>query len=172
MTFFRLGTAGWGRAAIALSGIMLADIMLTGAVAAPAMAQVPMPLPQSPEAADIASCLCLQQAVDATGTAMSQQQGAYEASRREVADLDAQLQNARMNLNVENPAAVAQFRQLLDRRDAAYRQSSGVLFTQYQNTVALYNNRVNEFNARCANRPRNPALVSQVQAALVCPPVP
>jgi hypothetical protein len=134
------------------------------------MAQVPVP--QSPETAEIAFCLCLQRAVDATGAAMTQQQGAYEASRREVADLDAQLQNARMSLNVDNPEAVARFRQVLERRDAAYRHSSGVLFTQYQNTVGLYNNRTNEYNARCANRPQNAVLVNQVQATLTCPPVP
>ena len=66
------------------------------------------------------------------GAARTDRERAYEASRREVADLDAQLQSARMSLNVDNPNAVAQFRQLLDRRDAAYRQSSGALFNQYQ----------------------------------------
>ena len=165
MRFFRLGTANRVGAAAVLSGVVLA-----GAVAVSARAQVPVP--QSPEAADIAYCLCLQRAVDATGAAMTAQQGAYDASRREVTDLDAQLQSARMGLNVDNPEAVAQFRQLLDRRDAAYRHSSGTLFTQYQNTVALYNNRVNDYNARCADRPRNPILLSQVQATLICPPVP
>ena len=90
------------------------------------------------------------------GAARTERERAYEASRREVADLDAQLQNARMSLNVDNPNAVAQFRQLLERRDAAYRQSSGALFTQYQNAVALYNERVEEYNARCADRPQEP----------------
>lgn len=165
MRFFRLGTANRVCAAAVLSGFVLA-----GALAMPARAQVPMP--QSPETADIASCLCLQRAVDAIGARMTQQQGAYDASRREVADLDARLQSARMNLNVDNPEAVAQFRQVLERRDAAYRHSSGPLFTQYQNTVALYNNLVNDHNARCADRPRNPILLNQVQATLVCPPVP
>ena len=160
MRFFRLGTAGWVCVAAAWSWT----------VTAPATAQ--MPMPQSPEAAAIASCLCLQRAVDSLGAARNQQQGAYEASRREVADLDAQLQSARIRLNVDNPEAVAQFRQLLDRRDAAYRQSSGPLFTQYENTVGLYNERVNEYNARCADRPRNPISVNQVQATLVCPSAP
>jgi hypothetical protein len=160
MRFFRLGTAIRGCAAA----------LLLWAAAAPAMAQVP--LPPSPEAAEIASCLCLQRAMDATGAAMTSQQGAYEASRREVADLDAQLQSARTTLAVDNPEAVAQFRQLLERRDAAYRRSSGTLFTQYQSTVAAYNNRISEYNARCADRPRNPVLLNQVQATLVCPPVP
>jgi hypothetical protein len=165
MKFFRLGAASWMRAAVALAGIGLA-----GAAAAPAMAQVPMP--QSPEAADIASCLCLQRAIEASGATMTERQGAYEASRREVTDLDAQLQSARMNLNVDNPQAVAQFRQLLGRRDAAYRRSSGAAFAQYQNAVGLYNDRVNEYNARCADRPRNPVLLNQVQATLICPPAP
>ena len=47
--------------------------------------------------------------------------------------------------------------------------SSGTLFTQYQNAVALYNQRTSEYNARCADRPRNPLLLNQVQATLVCP---
>lgn len=147
-----------------------AALAVLWAVAAPAGAQVPPP--PSPEAADIAACLCLQRSMDALGAAMADRQHAYEASRREVADLDAQLQSARMNLNVDNPDAVAQFRLLLDRRDAAARRSSGAFFSQYQNAVALYNDRVGEFNARCADRPRNPVLLNQVQATLVCPAAP
>ena len=101
---------------------------------------------------------------------MTERQGAYEASRREVAELDAQLQNGRMSLNVDDPNAIARFRQLLDQRDAAYRRSSGPLFSQYQNAVGRYNERISEYNARCADRPRNPVLLNQVQATLVCPP--
>ena len=157
MRFFRRGAA-IGLCAVA--GVLL------GAVA-PASAQVLVP--PSAEAADIAACLCLSQALSASGTAMTERQRSYEASRQEVADLDARLQNARTSVNVDNPNAVAQFRQLLDQRDAAYRRSSGTLFTQYQNAVALYNQRTSEYNARCADRPRNPLLLNQVQATLVCP---
>jgi hypothetical protein len=160
MRFFRLGAAMG----------LYATVALSWAAIVPATAQVAVP--PSPEAADIAACLCLQRAVDSLGAAMADRERAYEASRREVADLDAQLQNGRMSLNVDNPAAVAQYRQLLDQRDAAYRRSSGAVFTQYQNAVALYNGPVSEYNARCADRPRNPVLVNQVQATLVCPPVP
>jgi hypothetical protein len=145
-----------------------AAVVLSWEAVTPASAQVPVP--QSPEAADIAACLCLQRAFDALGAARTDRERAYEASRREVADLDAQLQSARMSLNVDNPEAVAQFRQLLDRRDAAYRNSSGPVFSQYQSAVGLYNERVNEYNARCTDRPRNPILLNQVQATLVCPP--
>ncbi len=158
MRFFRLGAAIGMCAAVALA----CDAV------APAAAQVPVSPP--PEAADIAACLCLTQAVEALRARMTERERAYEASRREVADLDAQLQNARMSLNVDNPNAVAQFRQLLDQRDTIYRRSSGSLFDQYQSAVALYNGRVSEYNARCADRPRNPILLNQVQATLVCPP--
>jgi len=160
MRFFGLGAA---------SGICAAVASLWVA-AAPAAAQVPVP--PAPEAADIAACLCLQRAVDALGAARIDTERAYEASRREVAELDAQLQNARMGLNVDNPEAVAQFRQLLERRDAAYRSSSGAVFSQYQNVAGRYNERVNQYNARCADHPRSPVLLNQVQATLVCPPVP
>jgi hypothetical protein len=158
MRFITLGAALRICVAVALSGIAMA----------PATAQVPG-TPPTPEVADIAACLCLQRSVDALGAARTDRERAYDTSRREVADLDAQLQSARMSLNVDNPTAVAQFRQLLERRDAAYRQSSGPLFNQYQDAVALYNGRVGEYNARCADRPRSPVLLSQVQATLVCP---
>jgi hypothetical protein len=146
-----------------------AAVALSCAAIAPATAQVP---PPSSEAADIAACLCLQRAIPALEAAMTQRGAAFEASRQEVANLDAQLQSGRATINVDSPDAVAQFRQLLERRDAAFRNSSGPAFTQYSSAVALYNDRVNEFNARCAGRPRNPALLNQVQATLVCPPVP
>src|SRR5688572_10392105 len=84
-----------------------------------------VPPPASPEAADIAACLCLRQTVDALAAEMSAKQAAYQASQSEVAALDAQLQSARSTLNVDDPEAVAQFRQVLERRDAAFRQSNG-----------------------------------------------
>lgn len=138
------------------------------AAAMPAVAQAPPPPP--PEASEIAACLCLRQAVDALGADMTARQQAYDASRSEVAALDAQLQSARASLNVDNPQAVAQFRQLLERRDAAFRRSSGATAGEYAGVVERYNARVNEYNARCANRPRDAALLARVQATLTCPP--
>jgi hypothetical protein len=153
-----------GAAAVFCSALALLSVGV-----APAEAQMPVP-PPSPEAADIAACLCLKQSADALGATMADRQHAYDASRQEVAGLDSQLQSARMSLNVDNPEAVAQYRQLLDRRDAAYRRSSGALFSEFRSVVARYNARIGEYNARCADRPRNPILLSQVQATLVCPP--
>lgn len=149
------------------AAMRMAAVALSCAAIAPAGAQ--MPVPASPEAADIAACLCLQRSLDAAGAAQADRQRAYEASRQEVSGLDAQLRSARATLNVDNPEAVAQFRQLLERHDAVLRQSSGPLFNQYSSAVALYNQRTGEYNARCANRPTNPVLLAQVQATLVCP---
>ena len=77
---------------------------------------------------------------------MTERQRSYEASRQEVADLDARLQNARMSVNVDNPSAVAQFRQLLAERDAAFKQSSGEVLAVNQAATAQYNQAVAAYN--------------------------
>ncbi|MGE5270617.1 MAG: hypothetical protein ACM3JG_13200 [Thiohalocapsa sp.] len=158
------------------TGLWAAAVAL--AAMAQAHAQVPppvvpvAPLPPGPagEAADIASCLCLGQTVNTLNAEMASQQGAYHASQDELARLDAQLATARASLDVNNPAAVAQFRELLGRRDAAFRRSTSLATGTLNSVVGRYNARVNEYNARCANHPRDPVLLRSVQATLVCPP--
>jgi hypothetical protein len=151
------------------------------AAAGPAMAQAP-PYPPPPppvaaapaassEAAEIAHCLCLGQAVITLSADMTAKQRAYDAVRDELARLDAQLQTARAGMNVDNPQSVAQFRQLLEQRDAAFKRSTGVVTGDLSSATERYNARAGEFNSRCANRPRNPDLLSTVQATLSCPPL-
>jgi hypothetical protein len=147
-----------------------------------AMAQVPVPVypappvpaapasPEAPEAAEIAHCLCLRQAVDALGAQMSGGRQSYDQSLAELSRLDAQLERERASIDVNNPASIAHFRQLLQERDALYRRSSGPMVTDLSSVVARYNTRVNEYNARCADKPRNSVLVGSVQATLTCPP--
>src|ERR1700739_3723495 len=115
----------------------------------PVRAQVPV-LP--PEPAEIAACLSLQQSVAALSADMSAKNQALDAVKNHLADLDSQLAHEKPQVNVNNPDAVARYKALLEQRDARY------------------NARVNEYNARCANRPFNSAVVAQVQAQLVCPP--
>jgi hypothetical protein len=126
--------------------------------------------PPSPEATEIAACLCLQQAMDASRADMSGGQQAYMAAQSELAQIDAQLQGERARMDVNNPQAVAQFRQLLERRDTVFRRSTGLASGDLHNATERYNARVNEFNVRCANHPRNPDLLRAVQATLACPP--
>jgi len=135
-----------------------------------ASAQVPPPpVPLPPEPAEISACLCLQQAVATLSAEMNQRTLALGAVGRQLSDLDAQLAQARANLNVNDPNAVARYKAVLEQRDAAYRQSIGPAHADATRATARYNERVNEYNARCANRPFNSALVADIQAHLSCP---
>jgi len=135
----------------------------------PPYGAVPVP-PLAGEAGEIAACLCLRQAMDTLGADMAAQQTSREAVSAELARLDAELQGARAGMDVNDPAAVARFRQLLEQRDAAFRRSTGLATGDLASATQRYNQRVNEYNARCANRPRDPGLVASVQARLSCPP--
>jgi len=137
------------------------------AVASPAAAQAPYP---SPEATEVAACLCLGQAVSALSADTAARQGSYAAVQDELTRLDAQLQSERAGMDVNNPQSVARFRQLLEQRDAAFQRSTRLATGDLAGAVERYNARVNEYNARCAGRPRDPDLLGRVQATLSCPP--
>ncbi|HMD64461.1 MAG TPA: hypothetical protein VKF83_10880 [Stellaceae bacterium] len=137
------------------------------AVFAPAVARAQIP----PEAAEISACLCLQQAVSTLSAEMKAKTQALDAVNRQVADLDSQLARERSTLNVNSPDAVARYKALLERRDGVYGQSVGPVHAEAAQATARYNARVNEYNARCANRPFNSAIVTEMQAHLVCPPL-
>jgi ABC-type transporter Mla subunit MlaD len=124
-----------------------------------------------PEPAEISACLCLQQEVATLSAEKNQRTQALDAVSRQLSDLDSQLAQARANLNPNDPDAVARYKALLERRDAAYRQSIGQVHADAAQATARYNERVNEYNSRCAGRPFNSALVAEIQAHLSCPPV-
>jgi hypothetical protein len=135
----------------------------------PAYGAVPAP-PLSGEAGDIAACLCLKQAVDVLGADLAVKQRSRDEIDAELSRLDAEMQRARAGVDVNDPAAVARFRQLLERRDAAFRRSTALVTGDLSSATEHYNSRVNEYNSRCANRPRDPGLLASVQATLSCPP--
>jgi hypothetical protein len=150
---------GFGRATVL--GLGFVALIAPGA----ARAQVPS------EASEISACLCLQQAVATLSAEMNTKTQALNAVQSELADLDAQLARERPAVNVNNPDSVGRYKALLERRDAAYHQSIGPVHADATQAVAYYNTRVNEYNAQCANRPFNSAVVAQVQAHLTCPPL-
>jgi hypothetical protein len=135
--------------------------------ASPAGAQVPPPA--SGEAADIASCLCLRQTIDASSADLAAKQSAYQSLQVELTRLDERLQRERASIDVDNPEAVARFKELLGRRDTAFRRSTNEAAPALSAATARYNGQTEEYNARCANRPRNADLLAHVQATLVCP---
>ena len=123
----------------------------------------------APGPSEIAACLCLQRDVSTLSAEMNAKNQAFSAVTQQLADLDAQLARDRSSMDVNNPDAVARYKALLERRDAAYRQSIGPVHDEAGQATARYNARVNEYNAHCANQPFNSAMVQQVQVNLVCP---
>ena len=135
-------------------------------VTTPADAQAP---PASPEASAIAHCLCLHRDLGALGADMAAKRRAYDQLQHELAAVDAELQRERATIDVNNPDAIARFRQQLLQRDALFERSTGPAASDLAAAVARYNATVGQYNAQCANRPRDPVLLSQVAASLVCP---
>ncbi len=122
--------------------------LLCAALTAPALAQ----MPPGPEL----TCYCLKQSVDDANTDMQTKQSELGAARSRVVSLDRQLAAARAQMNVNDPQAQAQFRQLLAQRDAAFRQSNGDLIAASQAATAHYNQAVANYNNQCAGRPLPP----------------
>ena len=105
---------------IAVCGAMLFGAglsVVTGAATARAQ--------MSSDPAEITTCLCMQQGVAALSGDMSAKTQALAAVRQHLADLDAQLAQARPNVDVNNADSVARYKALLQQRDAAYQQSLG-----------------------------------------------
>lgn len=123
------------------------------------------------ESAEIAACLCLDQAVKTLRGDMDAKNQALNAATQRLADLDAQLARGKPQVDVNNPDSVARYKAMLEQRDAAYRQSIGPVHADAAQATARYNATVNQYNARCANRPFNSAVVAEAQAHLMCPPL-
>jgi len=125
-----------------------AGALLCAVLAAPAMAQMP-PGPDF-------TCLCLKQSVDDLNTDMTAKQGELNTAQARLGQLDDQLAAARAKEDVTNPQSVAEFRQLLAQRDAAFKQSNGGLIAAVQAATARYNQAVADYNTQCAGRPLPP----------------
>lgn len=129
-----------------------------------AKAQIPY------EPAEINACVCLQLASAALAADKDAKSQALAAVNQQLTDLDAQLASARSRIDVNNSDAVARYKVLLERRDAAYGQISPAQSVAAA-AVARYNATVDEHNRRCAGRPFNSELVAQIQAHPNCPPL-
>jgi hypothetical protein len=132
MTAFRLGLG----------------LLLCAALAVPGWAQ----MPPGPDFA----CLCLKQAVDDAHNDMQAKNAELGAAQAQLNQITGQLTTARASLDVNDPQAVAQFRQLLAQRDQAFRHSHGDLIAAAQATTAHYNQAVANYNNQCAGRPLPP----------------
>lgn len=138
--------------------------VLTLAAAGGAKAQIPY------EPAEVNACVCLELASAALAADKDAKSQTLAADNQQLADLDAQLASARSRIDVNNPDAVARYKALLQRRDAAFGQISPAQSVAAA-AVARYNAIVDEHNRRCAGRPFNADLVAQIQAHPNCPPL-
>jgi hypothetical protein len=145
---------------------VLGSVILALCAAGATEAQIPIPN----EPAEINACVCLQLASGALAADKDAKSQALAGASQQLTDLNAQLTSARSTINVNNPEAVARFRALLERRDAAYAQISPAQ-SAAADAVARYNASVGEYNQRCAGRPFNSDLVAQIQARPNCPPL-
>jgi hypothetical protein len=139
----------------------LSVVALTGAVRAQ----------MSSDPAEITACLCQQQGVATLSADMSAKTAALAAARQRVADLDAQLLQARQHLDPNNADQEAQFKALLARRDEAYKASIGPVVGEADQATQRYNTHVNQYNGQCASRTFNADMMAQIQSHLVCPPL-
>jgi hypothetical protein len=130
--------------------------VLTAGIAFALPVQPTHSLAQMSPADPYAACWCLKQAVDDANTDLAAKQGALSAAQAHLNELDGQLAQARATEDVNNPQSVAQFRQLLAQRDAAFKQSNGDIVAAVQAATARYNQAVADYNNRCAGRPLPP----------------
>jgi hypothetical protein len=142
MTVFRLGLG----------------VLLCAVLAAPGWAQ----MPPGPDL----TCLCLQQQVNSSMSNMQAANAQLSATQAQLTQLDGQLAAARAGLDVNNPQAVAQFRQLLAQRDTAYKQSTGGALSAAQAATASYDQAVAGYNNQCAGRPLPPPPPGPLSCAL------
>ena len=149
---------GLRRATVLSFGVL--TLMATGG----AKAQIPN------EPAEINACVCLQLASAALAADKDAKSQALAADNQQLADLDAQLASARSRIDPNNAQAVAGYKALLERRDAAHGQISPAQSAAAA-AVARYNASVGEYNQRCAGRPFNSELAAQIQAHPNCPPL-
>jgi hypothetical protein len=147
--------------------IMCCLAVLTAGLAAGTIAS---PTPVQAQVPGMLDCACLSLAVEALGADLAAKRQAYDGLQGEIGQLDNQLQGERSRMDVNNPAETARFRQLLERRDALFQQSTGPAFSALSQATDRYGARVQEYNGRCTGRPLDPGLVAQARATRACPP--
>ncbi len=145
--------------------ILGAAALLAFAAPGPTRAQM------SSNPAEITACLCQQQGIATLSADMSAKTRALAGARQHVADLDAQLLQARQHIDVNNAQSEEQYKQLLGQRDQAYQASIGPVVGEADQATARYNAHVNQYNTQCANHQFNADVMAQLQAHLACPPL-
>ncbi|HEY0526200.1 MAG TPA: hypothetical protein VGD08_22595 [Stellaceae bacterium] len=134
------------------------------AVEAPAAAQVMLHAPQ-----EISNCLCLERSVANLANDVLARNRIYEERRRQLDQLESDLAAKRSSINVNDPAQVEQFRQLLDKRNEAVDRFAHETTPDYSSSVEQYNRKVADYNAMCSGKSYDPDVLATVKPSLSCP---
>ena len=138
-----------------------------------ALAARPAAAQMSSDPAEINACLCLEQGVATTAQSMNDKTSwTLAAVRQRLADLDAELARERPLVDVNNPSSVDRYKALLDRRDAAYRESIGPVVSEVDQAIARYGALAGQYDRQCALHSFNSEIMNEMRAHLSCPPQP
>jgi recombinational DNA repair ATPase RecF len=118
----------------------------------------------------IRACLCQQQSVNRQASELAARRQTYDERRRQADALVAEAATRKSQVDINDPAAVAAYSELLGRRDAAVRDLADDLTPRYSAFVSSYNQRVAQYNQQCSGQSFDATVLNQVQQNLVCPP--
>ena len=147
-------------------GAMFGSLVATLVVAAPGPLGA-QELVRDPGA--IAACICSEQRVAALSDELAKSRSRYEERRNALAQLDAEVESRRPQVNVTSQSDIAAFKTLLARRDDAEAQFAGEVTKSYADSVQGYNAAVASYNGTCAGKALAPDVASQIRPTLSCP---
>jgi hypothetical protein len=94
---------------------------------------------------------------------------AYEQQRQAFEALDEAVQTGRPQVNVNNPADVAAFKRLLEKRDDAAATFAGPAGKSYAEAVQRYNQALSDYiNSACAGKAFDPDQLAAAKQTLSC----
>lgn len=119
--------------------------------------------------ADVAACLCRDQAVKDQKAELTRQQAAYDSAQSEFQQLNTEVETQRPQVNVNDSGSINAFRQLLDRRDAARVRFTDQASPAYSAAVDRYNQSVQSYMNQCGGKSYDSRALEAAQQSLSCP---
>ena len=116
----------------------------------------------------ITACLCLERTMADRQREMTLRQSIYDRVKANADRLAQEIEARRPKVNVDLPADVTAFRELLDEQDAAQDSLMRSALPDFQGAVAAYNETVATFNRDCVSG-YHPAVLESVRRTLTCP---
>jgi len=148
--------------------VLMASLLAATGQAQTQPAGTPPPVLSSPF--DVSTCLCLERAIATRAAELTVRRNAYEALAREIHETEAAIDRQRPLVDVNDQAAIDDFKRRLEQLDAMKARQDQVTLPDYQAAVASYNDRVAQYTQRCSGSALDPGVSEQMRATLVCQP--